>query len=125
MWWKFACLFVAGGLGSLARVGLSTLVQRWNGGDFPLGTLAVNLLGCLLFGLVWSLADQKSLMSAQTSWIILAGFMGAFTTFSAFAFESNLLVRQAQWGQLCVNLLSQNVLGIGAVFVGSAIPRWL
>ena len=72
---------------------LSGLVQRLAGERFPLGTMAVNLLGCLLFGFVWGYLEGRVGLSPQTRTIVLTGFMGAFTTFSTYAFETVTLVR--------------------------------
>lgn len=120
---KLLWLTLAGAAGTLSRFGLSGLVSRWVGDSFPYGTLAVNVLGCFLFGIVWMLADHRQLISAETRFIVLTGFMGAFTTFSTFAFESGQMLRDAQWMAVCGNLLLQNVVGIAAALAGLAVGR--
>ncbi len=115
----------AGALGSVSRYGLTLLVQRWAGTGFPWGTLAVNGLGCLLFGLIWHAAAERMLLGSEARLIVLVGFMGAFTTFSTFAFDTAELARQSHWWLAAANLLAQNALGLAAVFVGAAIGKWI
>lgn len=125
VWTKLMWLFAAGGLGALARYGLGGLVQRWYGSEWPVGTFMVNLLGCLAFGFVWTLADERLIISGETRFIILTGFMGAFTTFSTFAFETSGLLRDAQWWSAAGNVLGHNVLGVAAVIAGMALSKLL
>lgn len=120
---KLAWLAGAGALGTLARYGVGGVVQRAVGGAFPWGTLVVNALGCLLFGLVWALAEERLVIAGETRVILLVGFMGAFTTFSTFAFETSAMLRDAEWSFALANLLSQNVLGIACFFAGLALGR--
>ena len=123
MWKSLVCLAVAGAAGTLCRYGLASAVQRFSGGRFPWGTLAVNVLGCLLFGLVWSLADERQLISRQTRTVLLVGFLGAFTTFSTFAFETAAFADDRRWLSAAGNVLLQNMAGILAVFIGLWIGR--
>ncbi len=123
LWQRLVLLAVAGAAGTLARYGLHTLVHRFVSTEFPWGTLLVNAVGCLLFGLVWALAEERVLVSAATRLILLAGFMGAFTTFSSFAFETGYLLHQSKYLLAAGNLLVQNTLGIALVFAGIALGR--
>jgi CrcB protein len=125
VWQKLAWLAVAGALGTLARFGLSGLIYRLFGSGFPWGTIVVNVVGCFLFGIVWVLAEDRFLISGQTRLIILTGFMGAFTTFSTFAFETAQQMRDADWLLALANIALQNVVGIVCVFLGFALGRWL
>ncbi|HUG91074.1 MAG TPA: CrcB family protein [Planctomycetaceae bacterium] len=124
MWKELGWLAAAGAAGTLCRYGLSGLVHALAGEKFPWGTLAVNAVGCFLFGLVWSLAEERMLISGQTRAILLVGFMGAFTTFSTFAFETGGLLRDAEWWPAAANLLAHNALGLLCVFLGFAVGRW-
>lgn len=121
---KLFWIAVAGAAGTLARFGLTGFVTRWGGNAFPYGTLTVNVLGCFLFGVVWMLADQRALMGGEARFILLTGFMGAFTTFSTFAFETGQFLRDAQWLAAGGNLVAQNVVGITALLLGLAVGRW-
>jgi CrcB protein len=118
-------LSAAGAAGTLARYALGGVVQRLCGSSFPWGTLAVNVLGCFLFGLIWTLAEERLVISGRTRFILLMGFMGAFTTFSTYAFESAALLRDSEWWRMAWNILAQNVLGIAAVVGGLAAGQWL
>lgn len=120
---KFICLAAAGAAGTLARYALSGAVQRVLGAGFPWGTLAVNLLGCFLAGLFWSLSEYRLSVSGETRIIVLMGFMGAFTTFSAFMLETGHLVRDAEWIRVAANVALQNGIGATAVFAGIFLGR--
>ncbi|MBE7558083.1 fluoride efflux transporter CrcB [bacterium] len=125
MFLKLGSIALAGAAGTLLRFALSGIVQRWAGAGFPWGTLAVNVLGCFLFGVVWMLAENRLVISGETRLIVLVGFMGAFTTFSTFAFETGELLRESEYLLAAGNVLVQNGLGIVALFLGWAIGRWL
>lgn len=123
MWQRLLWIALAGAVGTLSRYALSGLVQRVCGEKFPWGTLVVNGLGCFLFGLVWALAEERMVISGQTRFIVLTGFMGAFTTFSTFAFETGAFLRDSEWLLAATNLVGQNVLGLIGVFLGFAASR--
>ena len=115
----------SGWVGSLGTVGLGGLVQRWCGSELPIGTIVVNLTECLAFGFVWTLADERLIISGETRFIILTGFMGAFTTFSTFAFETSGLLPDAEWRYAAGNVLGHNVLGVAGVIGGMALGKVL
>ncbi|MGD9723198.1 MAG: CrcB family protein [Pirellulales bacterium] len=123
VWQRLLLLAIAGALGTLARYGLGGLVQRIAPASFPWGTFAVNALGCLMFGIVWSLAEERALISGRTRIILLIGFMGAFTTFSTFAFETGQLLADSQWLLVAGNMLLQNAVGIGLLLAGIALGK--
>jgi fluoride exporter len=116
--YKLALLALAGGIGTLARYGLGGLVQRLAGDSFPWGTLVINVIGCFLFGLVWTMAEERALIGPEMRTVILIGFMGAFTTFSTFAFETGEMFRDSQYLLAFGNIAAQNVLGLGGIFLG-------
>jgi fluoride exporter len=122
---RLAWLAAAGALGALSRYALAGAVQRLHESGFPWGTFVVNALGCVLFGLVWTLAEERLLISGQTRLVVLVGFMGAFTTFSSYAFETSQLMRDAEWTLAAANVVGQNVLGVTGFFVGAALGRLL
>lgn len=120
---KLFFLAVAGGIGALSRYTLAGLVQRYFGSSFPLGTFVVNILGCFLFGLIWSILETR--LGPQYRVVVLTGFMGAFTTFSTYAFESAQLLQHGQWGWAIANMAGQNVLGLALMLGGLALGRAL
>ena len=125
MFQKLIWLALAGAAGTFARYGLGGLVQKITGTTFPLGTLVVNLSGCLAFGLVWSLAEERNLIHSPARTIILIGFLGAFTTFSSFIFETGGLIRDSQWLAAIANMMAQNIAGLAFFFVGLTLGRMI
>jgi len=115
---KLLWLALAGTLGTWSRYLLGGLVQNRAGGSFPFGTVAVNLLGCLAFGLVWGAMQNRLHLGADITLIVLIGFMGAFTTFSTFAFETSDMLAQGKWLNLTLYVLAHNVLGIALMLLG-------
>ena len=122
---KLILLAAAGSLGTLARYGLAGLVQRSSGSSFPWGTMAVNIAGCFLVGLLAALFEGRWPVSGETRIICLVGFMGAFTTFSAYMLETGELVRSAEWLHAAANMGLQNGLGFVALLVGAALGRMI
>ena len=113
----------AGACGTLARYGLGGLVHRLVNTTWPLGTWVVNVAGSFLFGAIWALADERGLIGVEARIVLLAGFMGAFTTFSTFSFETVQLLRDGQWAMASCNAAAQVLVGLAAVFIGMAAGR--
>jgi fluoride exporter len=109
----------AGAAGTLARYGLGSLVNRLTpGGLLPWGTLAVNLAGCFLYGLVWAALSAKLRINERTSQVLLIGFMGGFTTFSSLISEAHTLFAAGQWRHLTAHLAVQIMGGLAALMLG-------
>ncbi|MGB7622621.1 MAG: fluoride efflux transporter CrcB [Terriglobia bacterium] len=122
---KLILLASVGACGTLTRYFLQGWVQRLFGGELPWGTLAVNSLGCFAFGLIWAIAEERFLIKPELRTILLIGFLGSFTTFSSFIFETAELFRDTQWQMAILNLVGQNVLGLILFFVGLFLGRIL
>jgi CrcB protein len=116
---------VGGALGALGRYGVSGFVQNRTGAAFPWGTLAANLLGCFIFGLAWTLAEKHLPVGGHARMAIFVGFLGAFTTFSTFAFESEALMRDAEWMLFMGNVALQNFGGIALIIIGMKIGKFI
>lgn len=114
---------MAGALGALTRYGLALVVQRATGATFPWGILTVNAAGCLLFGLVYGLAEERGIIRPELRAIALIGFLGAFTTFSTFAFDTLNLIRAERYILAASNVLLSNALGVLATLAGLALSR--
>lgn len=114
---------LGGGLGSMARY----LCQRWFSvryvHDFPWGTFAVNITGCLLIGLLWGISFKS--FDSNESWklFLMAGICGGFTTFSAFTLEGIGLIREQRIGLFFAYAAGSLLLGLLATFVGMNITR--
>ncbi|OLN29108.1 hypothetical protein DVDV_1265 [Desulfovibrio sp. DV] len=122
---KLALVALAGAAGTLARYWLSGVVYELAGRDFPWGTAVVNILGCFLFGLVWELGGERMLLRTESRLVLLTGFMGAFTTFSTFIFESSAFLEDGRILPALANVGFQTVLGFAAMFGGLLLGRLL
>jgi len=123
MGYKLIGLAVAGACGALARYGLAGLFQRGPHMSFPWGTLTVNVLGCFLFGLIWTLAQQRLIISPDLRTAILVGFLGSFTTFSSLIFETDQMLEHAEWLMAGLNLAGALGLGLAAYLLGAFLGR--
>jgi CrcB protein len=116
------CIGLGGFFGAMARYGMTVGVQHWVGGgrlgDFPVGTLAANLLGCLVLGFIGHLLSERFELAAEIRFALTVGFLGAFTTFSTYAYETLALAREGEQLFAWLNLLVSNALGLFAVWVG-------
>lgn len=108
---------LAGAVGTLVRMGLTTLAVRVLGGDFPWGTLAVNLLGSFAFGIVFGLVRSRGLTPAHEV-VLLVGLLGGFTTYSSFAFQSMELLSMGRTLAAVAYMVVTNTVGIAAVWAG-------
>ena len=112
---------LGGSLGAMARYVLSRFVQEQAGPAFPYGTLTVNLIGCLIIGMLSQLADAQNVFTPQSRAFVFAGILGGFTTFSSFANETMVLARADQHLLAVLNVALHVVLGLGAVWLGRAM----
>jgi CrcB protein len=110
----------AGGFtGAILRFVVSSWVQNRSGSIvFPFGTMAVNMIGCLVIGLLTYLVETRSMFSMETRSFVLIGLLGAFTTFSTFGNETLGLIRDSRLDLAVFNAGSQVVVGVALVWVG-------
>ena len=115
----------AGGfIGSILRYVTSGFVLKLFGKQyFPYGTLVVNVLGCLLFGYLIGISENRQLFSPETRVLIFVGFLGGFTTFSTFGYEVFSFARDGQVLSLLINIILHLVLGFGAVWLGYSLSK--
>jgi fluoride exporter len=113
---------LGGCVGSIARFKLSGLVLHhsldWR---FPLGTFVVNLVGCLVAGILAGLVERHGMFSADTRTLLFTGFLGGFTTFSAFVVETTALLRRGEVAVAISYVLLSVVIGVGLVWCGMAL----
>lgn len=113
-----------GFVGAILRYLVSGWVQRWTRAiTFPYGTLAVNMAGCLLIGLVSQLVESRSIFSPETRAFVLVGLFGAFTTFSTFGSETLNLIRDGRTWFALANVTVHVVLGLGMVWLGRILAQ--
>ncbi len=117
-------VFLGGGLGSAARFGLSTWTNLIvpQKGDFPFGTLAVNLLGSFFAGFVWYFVSHISIKH-DLRLLLSVGFLGGFTTFSAFALDTVLLGREGHVKAAFANIMLNNIGSIALLIAGILAAR--
>jgi CrcB protein len=110
---------LGGAIGSVARFKLSGYVLHhtidWR---FPAGTFAVNVIGCLVAGLLAGLAEKHDFMSPETRLLLFTGILGGFTTFSAFGLETMFLLRRGEVLVAGANIVLSVVLGLLALWLG-------
>ena len=92
---------------------------------FPFGTLAVNVLGCLLFGLIYAAAQERFLLSSQARAVLLIGFVGAFTTFSTFIFETLAMIQDRDYLAALAYWGLNQALGFAFLILGMAFFKVL
>lgn len=115
---KYVLIALGGGLGAVLRYVVAGWGQRLGEGVFPLGTLIVNVSGCLLIGVAAGLLAGPAIVRDEVRLALLVGFLGGFTTFSTFGLETFALLGDREWWHAAVYVGASNVLGIACVFVG-------
>ncbi len=118
-------LAVAGALGTLSRYGLGGLVQKYNGTGFPYGTMIINISGCFLIGLIMQVALNTDFIAPTTRTAMTIGFLGAFTTFSTFSYETVKLIEDSAWIPAILNIGLNLGIGLAATFLGIVIGKTL
>jgi len=114
---------LGGAIGSVARYLLSALVLRVSGPQFPLGTFVVNVIGCLTFGALAGAATGRLSLTPEMRLFLFAGVLGGFTTFSSYAFESFVLIREGHFLAASINVAGQVVIGLVTLAVGEYVGR--
>lgn len=120
---NYLYLSAGGILGVLARYLFGGLTHRWLGLGFPYGTFVVNLSGCFVIGLAATLAGDRLHSSEPLKHFFFIGFLGAYTTFSSYMFESFSLIERGEWGMGLGYLLGSVLLGYLALLAGVALAR--
>ena len=115
---RLGIVMCGGGLGAASRYGISLLAARIIGTGFPWGTLAVNLCGCFLIGLLLALADRARFLTPDMRLLIITGYLGALTTFSTFSLETVSAGRAGLVLQPLVNILANNIGGMTLTLLG-------
>ena len=116
---------LGGAAGSMARYLVTGLAHRLLDTRFPIGTLAVNAIGCLVIGVLMSLIEDRQLLAPETRVLLMVGLLGGFTTFSAFGYETIQMLRHGDLRFAALNIAANVALGLGAVVAGWMATRAL
>lgn len=120
---NFMIIGIGGFIGAVARYGLALWIgQRW-GRSFPLGTFVVNVSGSFLIGLLMTLMAERFAMNPQWRLLLVVGFLGAYTTFSTFEYETGALLKDGEWAFAMLNIILSVVVGFVALKLGEGIAK--
>jgi CrcB protein len=120
---KLLVVGTGGFAGAIARYVISGLTHRILDGRFPYGTLAVNIIGCFVIGLVMYLVQERGLFPPNVRLFVTIGLVGAFTTYSTFAYESVEMLLDQRYLAAITNVLAHLIIGIGAVWVAMLLGQ--
>jgi CrcB protein len=113
---------IGGFIGSILRYALTRFMQQRFLAPFPVGTITVNIIGCVVIGIVFAMAD-RNFLSGDSRLFLATGICGGFTTFSAFSIETITLIRDSEWLYASLYVISSVVLGLLATFGGYLIGK--
>ena len=117
---------LGGGIGSVLRYLTSLgMMQLWGPRDFPLGTFTVNVVGCLIIGLLAGLMLSRQTLGPEFRLFFMVGILGGFTTFSSFGYESIQLLQDGQFLLMLANILLNVTIGLSACWLGLSLARTL
>jgi CrcB protein len=114
---------VAGALGTVSRYGLSQFTHSILSKNFPWGTLVINVAGCFVIGLLATLFADTNVLSKELQLAATVGFLGAFTTFSAFSYDSYNFFRGGTWEMGLINIAANIIIGMLAVVGGVGVAQ--
>ena len=122
---RWLILFAGGGLGAVLRFALALWVDERAPAAFPWGTLAVNVTGCFLIGLLATLADEHRLLPPAARLFLVAGLLGGFTTFSTFGLETWRLVEDSLGTTALLYVVGSLAGTLSSVVLGVVLGRAL
>jgi len=120
---NFLIVFIGGGVGSAFRYLTSILTNKYFPSNFPTATFLVNAIGCLIIGIVAGMYLKSSMTNPDTKLLLITGFCGGFTTFSAFAYENLNLIRSDHLPLAIFYTCLSVIAGIGFVWVGLTVTK--
>ena len=119
---NLALVFIGGGAGSSLRFLLTHYLNKAPNA-IPYGTLIANISGSLLIGLILGVAIKNDLLTSNTTIFLAMGFCGGYTTFSTFAYENQVFLKNGDFGLFALYTLGSIALGVAAVFLGLWLAR--
>jgi fluoride exporter len=120
---NFLIIGLGGGAGSMLRYAVQKFFQVQSVTAFPTGTLLVNIAGCFLIGILWSMVSRSLTWNEEMKLLLMTGFCGGFTTFSAFTLEGIGLLKENRTVLFVVYLTASVVGGLLATFIGIRIVK--
>jgi fluoride exporter len=123
---KWSLIFVGGGIGSIMRYAMQGWVKQLLAGKvFPVGTIAVNVLACLVIGLLSAFFAGPQLVREEYRIGLIVGVLGGFSTFSSYGLETFNLANDGEFALAGLNLLISNGVGLLALVIGyRLVERW-
>ena len=119
----WVAIAVGSALGGMARFAMSHATYEWLGRDFAWGTLGVNVTGSFFVGLLTLLLLDKWAVSAEWKAFLIVGFLGSFTTFATFSYETLQFIQLGDWLKAMLNILASVLLSILAVLLGFWVAK--
>lgn len=112
-----------GFIGSVMRYLVQFYVEKGMSSTFPMGTLIANVAGSFIIGVIFALAEKGNIMNSEWRIFLTTGICGGFTTFSAFAYNNFMMIKEQSFLQLFLNIAGSLFLGILAVYIGIILVR--
>ncbi len=123
---KLLLIFAGSGVGGVLRYTIGGWTQRLANGSFPIGTLLVNVLGCLAIGFLAAALSGRVLLREEYRIALMVGLLGGFTTFSSFGLETFALLNDGQYVRATTNIVLSIAAGLLGVLLGYRLgERWL
>jgi len=120
---RYLLVVIGGGTGALARYVAASAIMTRFGGKFPLGTLVINVTGSFLIGFLMTVLTERFKLDPNWRLLLVVGFLGGYTTFSSFEWETYSSVREGGLWTGMLNVVSSVMLGYVAVTLGSMLAR--
>jgi CrcB protein len=122
---RLVLICLGGAIGTGLRCAISGMMVQWFGPAFPFGTLAVNVLGSFIVGVIQEVGTTTLLIPAPTRLFLSVGVMGGLTTYSTFSYETMRLMESGAWHQAWINVIVTSTLCLTFCFLGIALGRVL
>ena len=120
---NFLIVGLGGGAGSMLRYAIQKIFNVHSAAVFPTGTLLVNITGCFLIGILWGMVSRSLTWNEEMKLLLMTGFCGGFTTFSAFTLEGIGLLKENKTALFIIYLTSSVIGGLLATFIGIRIAK--